>query len=241
VFAVEDDRWLVTLFAYGGEAPPTELSAFRAYARTLVAGDLGDLLASAAAVGEPASFVYPSACLQRFDTVGALPDGYVCLGDALCHLNPSYGSGITSAALQAEALGEALAGGSGSLPQRYYALAVKAASRPFELTWSADLDLPSVVAPPNPTPPPIRLYLGRAMRAASHDPVVALALRRITGLLDAPPTLLRPSLAIRVLLGARIARLLDSLRSRSKVDGRGRSPSVERTRPEREERARTGS
>jgi 2-polyprenyl-6-methoxyphenol hydroxylase-like FAD-dependent oxidoreductase len=238
-FAVEGERWLVTLFAYGGEAPPTELSAFKAYARTLVAADLGDLLASAPAIGEAASFVYPSACLQRFDALSARPDGYLCLGDALCHLNPSYGSGITSAALQAEALAEALAGGLGALPRRYYALAVKAASRPFELTWSADLDLPSVVAPPNPTPPPIRRYLARAMRAAAHDPAIALALRRITGLLDAPPTLLRPSLAVRVLLGAGGARLLDSLRSRSEADGRRRPPPVEPTRRERQERART--
>lgn len=206
-FAVEGDRWLVTLFAYGGEAPPTELSAFRAFARTLVAGDIADLIADARPVGEGAGFVYPSACLRRFDGLRALPDGYVCIGDALCHLNPSYGSGITSAALQAEALDGALGGGRGSLPARYYALAVKAASQAFNPTWSADLDLPSVVAPASPMPAPIRLYLARAMRVAGHDPEVALAIRRITALLDPPPKLLRPAIALRVLFGARTARL----------------------------------
>jgi 2-polyprenyl-6-methoxyphenol hydroxylase-like FAD-dependent oxidoreductase len=201
VFAVEQDRWLVTLFAYGGEAPPTELSGFRAFARTLVANDLGDLLARATALDEGSSYVYPSACLRRFDQLRELPDGYVCLGDALCHLNPSYGSGMTSAALQAESLALALTRGRRSLPRRYYKLAVKAAALPFELTWAADLDLPSVVAPPAPTPAPIRAYLARAMRVAGHDPVVALALRRIMGFLDPPPTLLRPSIAVRVLFG----------------------------------------
>jgi 2-polyprenyl-6-methoxyphenol hydroxylase-like FAD-dependent oxidoreductase len=200
VFAVEQDRWLVTLFAYGGE-PPTELAGFRAFAGTLVVGDLGDLLAHASPLDEGASYVFPSACLRRFDELRALPNGYVCLGDALCHLNPSYGSGITSAALQAEALGLALARGRRSLPRRYYELAVRAASRPFALTWSADLDLPSVIAPPSPTSAPLRAFLARAMRVAGHDPVVALALRRIMGLLDAPPMLLRPAIAGRVLFG----------------------------------------
>ncbi len=239
-FAVEGDRWLVTLFAYGGDAPPTELAAFRAYARTLVSPDLGELIANAPALGDAASYVYPSACLRRFDALHALAEGYVCLGDALCHLNPSYGSGITSAALQAEALAEALASGRDSLPRRYYARAVVAASRAFNPTWSADLDLPSVLAPPSPVPPPIRLYLARAMRVAGHDAQVALAIRRIIGLLDAPPSLLRPAIALRVLLGARGHRLLDSLRKRNAADDVDRSPSRQRERRE-PDRARSRS
>jgi 2-polyprenyl-6-methoxyphenol hydroxylase-like FAD-dependent oxidoreductase len=201
-FAVEGDRWLVTLFEYGGKRPPTELSAFRAFARTLVADDIADLLAHAMALDDGAEFVFPTACLRRFDKVRALPDGYVCLGDVLCQLNPSYGQGITSAVVQAEALGKALARGRYSLPRRYYRLAVKAASQPFNLSWSSDLDLPSVVAPSNPTPAPIRAYVARAMRVARHDRAVALAMRRIMGLIDPPLALLRPSIALRVLLGS---------------------------------------
>jgi hypothetical protein len=130
-----------------------------------------------------------------------LPDGYLCLGDSLCHLNPSYGQGITSAVLQTEALAKALTRGRRSLPQRYYKLAVKAASQPFNLSWSSDLDLPSVVAPPNPTPAPIQAYAARAMRVARNDPAVALAMRRIIGLVDPPLALLRLPIAFRVLFG----------------------------------------
>lgn len=200
-FAVEGRGWLVTLFAYGGERPPTELEAFRAFARSLAAPDIGDLLTGARPLDDGAQFGYPTACLRRYDTVRALPDGYLCLGDTVCQLNPSYGQGITSAALQAEALDQALAANPRSLTRRYYKLAVAAASRPFKLSWSADLDLPSVVGPPSPTPAPIRAYLKRVMRAASHDPVVATAFRRVMGLVDAPPSLLRPSVAVRVLFG----------------------------------------
>ncbi len=207
-FAVEGDRWLVTLFEYGGGAPPTEISGFRGFARALVANDLAELVGRAAAVDDGTEFSYPAARLRRFDQVGQLPDQYICLGDSLCHLNPSYGQGITSAALQAEALAKALAGGRYSLPRRYYQLAVRAASLPFDLSWSSDLDLPSVIAPSNPTPPPIRAYLRRAMRVACHDPAVALAMRRIIGHMDPPTALLRPSIAVRVLFGSQSAQQL---------------------------------
>ena len=165
-FAVEGDRWLVTLFAYDGEKPPTTLAEFRAFAQTLVVDDLFELLARSTALDDGAEYVFPTACLRRFDRLRALPDGFLSLGDALCQLNPSYGQGLTSAVLQADALAKALAGGREALSRRYYKLAVKAASQPFNLSWSADLDLPSVIAPPNPTPAPIRVYLRRAMRVA---------------------------------------------------------------------------
>jgi len=200
-FAVEADRWLVTVFSYGGERPPSELDEFRAFTRTLVASDIADLIDRAMPLDEGAVFAYPTTNIRRFDRLRTVPDGYVFMGDALCQLNPSYGQGITSAALQADALRRALVKGGGSLSRRYYQLAVQAASQPFELSWSADLDLPTVVGPPNPTPLPIRAYLRRAMRVACNDSEVATAIRRIIGLLDPPPMLLRPSIAVRVLLG----------------------------------------
>jgi 2-polyprenyl-6-methoxyphenol hydroxylase-like FAD-dependent oxidoreductase len=200
-FAVEGDRWLVTLFEYGGGRPPLALAGFRDFARSLVVGDIGELLDGATPVDDGAVFAYPMASLRRWDRLRKPPEGYICLGDSLCQLNPSYGQGITSAALQAEALASVLAGGRGSLPRRYYRRAVKAASHPFDLSWSSDLQLPSVVAPPSPTPAPIRAYLARLMRVACHDSVVALALRRTMGLLDPPPVVLRPAIAARVLFG----------------------------------------
>lgn len=200
-FAVEADRWLVTLFEYGGKTPPTPLPEFCAFAGSLVAGDIGELLARATALDDGATFAFPAACVRRFDKLSALPDGYLFLGDSLCQLNPSYGQGLTSAVLQAEALDKALARGRHSLPHRYYELAVKAASLPFNLSWASDLDLPGVVAPPNPTPAPLRAYLSRAMRVARNDPAVARAIRRIIGMVDPPLALLRPPIAFRVLFG----------------------------------------
>jgi 2-polyprenyl-6-methoxyphenol hydroxylase-like FAD-dependent oxidoreductase len=200
-FAVEDERWLVTLFAYGGMKPPSEVDEFRAFAHSLVVSDIGDLVTRATPLDDGVVFAYPTTALRRFDRLPAIPGGYLCLGDSVCQLNPSYGQGITSAALQAQALARALTGGSESLPRRYYKLAVEAAAHPFDLSWSADLDLPTVVGPPSPTPRPVAAYLKRAMRVAGHDAVVATAIRRIIGLVDPPPALLKPPIAVRVLFG----------------------------------------
>ena len=110
-FAVEGDRWLVTLFEYGGETPPTGLAEFRASrAHSLRTTSANWLRARLPWTTGPMFFV-PTACLRRFDKLRALPDGYLCLGDSLCQLNPCYGQGITSAVLQADALEKALAGG----------------------------------------------------------------------------------------------------------------------------------
>ena len=79
-FAVEGDRWLVTLFAYGGEKPPTGLAEFRSFARSLVADDIGKLVARSASLDDGAVFFVPTASLRRFDRLRALPDGYLCLG-----------------------------------------------------------------------------------------------------------------------------------------------------------------
>ena len=206
-FAVEDGRWLVTLFAYGGVRPARDLAGFRDFAASLAADDIAVLVSRARPVDEGFQFGYPSALLRRYDRLRALPDGYIALGDSLCQLNPSYGQGITSAALQAQALGRAVAARATRLPQRYYRLAVASASAPFELSWSSDLDLPWVSGPPSPTPAPIRAYVQRAMRTAANDATVATAIRRVIGLIDPPPALLRPRIAFRVFRSPRESRV----------------------------------
>lgn len=198
--AIEGDRWLVTIFGYG-VTPPTELAEARAYVRTLVADDLAPIFDRATPLGEAATFAYPVSRLRHLDRVAG-PRGYIALGDSVAALNPCYGQGLTSAALQADAMAREAARGRDGFEARHHARAVAAASEPFELAWNADAELPGVVAPPNRTPAPIRAYMQRAMRAATTDPVVAAAVRRVINLLEPKQSLLRPSIAWRVLARA---------------------------------------
>lgn len=198
-FAIEGDRWLVTIFSYGGVRPPRDLAGFRAFAATLEADDIAALVANAAPLDEGAQFGYPSTMLRRFDRLRRVPDGYLALGDSLCQLNPCYGQGITSATLQARALERALAEGGSQLPRRYYRRAVAAASAPFELSWTSDAGLPWVRGPASPTPKLIQKYMRRAMRVAALDPTVSTAIRGVMAMIHAPTALLRPQIALRVL------------------------------------------
>jgi flavin-dependent dehydrogenase len=61
------------------------------------------------------------------------PRGFVPVGDALCSFNPTYGQGMSSAALQAKALGEALAG-AGDLQARLEAY-LREAAEVVRLPW----------------------------------------------------------------------------------------------------------
>ncbi|MFO0619591.1 MAG: hypothetical protein U0414_43795 [Polyangiaceae bacterium] len=207
-FAVEGDRWLVTAYAYGGTSPPMDVPDFRAFLGSLVAPDIADSIAHREPLGDAAAFHYPVVRVRRFDALPAPPAGFVALGDALANLSPSYGQGMTSAALQVDALARSL----GAIPRlppeapldsasvrRFYRAAVAAASGLFDFGWSSDSSLPGFDGPRDPTPAPIRWYVRRAMRVATRDPFVADRVRRVAGALATPASLLAPRVAWRVL------------------------------------------
>jgi 2-polyprenyl-6-methoxyphenol hydroxylase-like FAD-dependent oxidoreductase len=52
-----------------------------------------------------------AAVWSRYDRMPRLPAGLLVIGDALCHLNPIYGQGMTMAALQVLALRDCLRAG----------------------------------------------------------------------------------------------------------------------------------
>ncbi len=202
-FAVEGPRWLVTLFAYGGVSPPTDLTEFRNFAQNLVVPDVGMLVSDVEPCSEAATVGYPTTRLYHYDRLrrSRMPRGYVAIGDALSSNNPSYGQGIASAAFQATELEKVLVGDLEGLEARYYPRAVKAAAQAFEFAWGNDANLPSVDAPVPPMPKLVGRYLRRAIRVAGRDPVVSGAILRVGGLVDRPWAMMRPRVALRVLRG----------------------------------------
>ena len=143
---------------------------------------------------------------RHYERLRHFPDGLVVLGDAVTSFNPIYGQGMTVAALQAVALRHCVSQADRFTSRRFLRTSARLATAAWDMTTGADLDLPEVEGPRPVKVRIINAYMRRLMAAASHDTVLATAFMRVAGMVDQPPTLLRPRNVVRVLRGQHTAR-----------------------------------
>jgi 2-polyprenyl-6-methoxyphenol hydroxylase-like FAD-dependent oxidoreductase len=205
MLAMEDDRWIVTLFGYMGERPPTEPRQFVDWATTLAAPDVHQVISSAELLQAPVPAHFPASVRLRYERLDRFPEGYVVTGDAVCSFNPVYGQGMTVSALEALALRDDLRDGAEQLWRRFFRSAAKLIDIPWGIAVGADLRFPEVEGPRTPKVRMINAYLARLHVAAGSDPVLGRAFLRVVNLIDPPEHLMSPELAFRVLRGTRAA------------------------------------
>lgn len=220
------DRWLVTLFAMAGAAPPEDLAAFERFAGDLAADDIRIALEEATEVGDAASFRFPANVRRRYEDVRALPDGLLVAGDALCSFNPIYGQGMSVAALEAAELARWLRAGAPPSPAAWFDAIAPTVDAAWQMATGADLAVKRVEGRRAPSVRCSGAYLARLQAAASHDPVLSRRMTRAASLLDPPQALLGPTTAARVARAvvtgrARPARAHPRTRERSASGGPG--------------------
>ena len=115
VMPLEDDRWYVTFCGLNGEMAPTDDDGLLAYARSLPTPIVAELMASSEPLGPPVTHRFPANQRRHVERMRRFPLGWVLLGDAISSFDPVYGQGITSAAMQADALAGALTRRRGSV------------------------------------------------------------------------------------------------------------------------------
>lgn len=199
----EDGSWTVTLAGGFGEKPPSALADFLTFARSLPTPGLAEIIANCEPIGDPQTYHYPNSRWLHWEKVADRPDQFTVIGDAVCSFNPVYGQGMSSAALQAEALADVLDRGLAGLPARAAKSFARVVATPWALATGSDRRHVSQPAKPLPE----RLldrYLDRLLTVAHHDREVTIAFNNVLNLLASPPSLLAPRVLARVLRPVRV-------------------------------------
>ena len=142
---IEGDVWHLTLAGRFGDYPPRDDEGFFAFAKSLHTPKLYELIKNAERVSEITTHRFPTSVRRHYEALTKFPEGYLVLGDAIASFNPVYGQGMSSAALQAQALGRLLAEratrteGLGGLPLSFFPKAAEIVVNPWTLAGSVDL------------------------------------------------------------------------------------------------------
>jgi hypothetical protein len=121
------------------------------------------------------------------------------MGDAVCSFNPIYGQGMTVAAIEAQALDEALESGPDRLAQRFHAKTSKIIDIPWRIATGEDFRFPEIEGRRPLGTGVLNRYLERLHAVASKDATVCRRFFDVVNLLAPPPALLSPAIAWRVL------------------------------------------
>ncbi|HQY92044.1 hypothetical protein [Caldilinea sp.] len=197
--AQEGDRWRVTLAGYFGDYPPVDDEGFRAFARKLPTPDIHALITNATPLSDPVPYKLPANQHRRYERLAEFPAGLLVLGDAICSFTPIYGQGMSTAAMQAQALQACLAQGQIDLARRFFREAATAIGNPWNLTVGNDQRL-SGAALPAPKHL-LNWYMDKLQIVARRDPEVALAAEGGQSLCRRA-SLLHPHIALCVLKGS---------------------------------------
>jgi 2-polyprenyl-6-methoxyphenol hydroxylase-like FAD-dependent oxidoreductase len=200
VLAVENDRWMVTLFGMGDEAP-TDPQGYVEWAARLPRPDIHQAIAPARVVERPHRMRVGPSTWRRYDRLRRFPDGYLVIGDAICALNPAYAQGMTTAAVEALALRDCLARGRRGLARRFFTRTAKIIAIPWSVSVTADLRFPHVAGRRTRAIRFLNWYIARLHRVATRDGAVGKAFLRVANLIDPPQRLFAPTLAVKVLRG----------------------------------------
>lgn len=200
-FPIEGDRWIVTVGGWGGDHAPADEAGYLAFARQLPAPDFYNLMRRAEPLSDVVVHKYPASLRRHYEKLSRFPKGYLVIGDAIASFNPTYGQGMSSAALQAAELDKLLQKQTplATLAPAFFKRAAKVVDIPWQLAVGEDFRFSTTSGPKPPGIDLINRYVGRVNRATHHDEVVGAAFLNVMNLLAPPTSLFHPRILWRVL------------------------------------------
>ena len=200
---VEGDLWTAVLIGTGGDYPPTDPEEFVAFAASLHSPAIHDAIKDA----EPLSPVYgyrrTANRLRHYERT-RLPGNFLVAGDAACVLNPSYGQGMTAAALSAMALRGCLSRGrTRNLSRRFQRRQREAVAPCWTATTNSDAQWAAGgVGDLSPARRVLYRISEEVIRLAVEREDVARTLLGVKNLIRPPAALLRPGILLPALARA---------------------------------------
>jgi 2-polyprenyl-6-methoxyphenol hydroxylase-like FAD-dependent oxidoreductase len=199
---IEGGRWLVTVAGVMRDYPPTDEEGFLQFAKSLSTSAIYDAIKDARPLTGIRGFRRTANRLRHFETLTAMPRGFVAMGDSVCAANPVYGQGMTLACLAALDLGRWLRenGGEPGDSLTFQKGVAKLVAAPFAMCAGADLRWPATQG--GEITAPVRFlqwYVDQILRLIPTSADVYKRFQRVNHLLDGPEALFHPAISMRVL------------------------------------------
>lgn len=201
-FPMEGGRWMVTLAGYHGDHASNDDDGFLAYARTLPSDVVAQVIEGSEPIGDYRTHRLASNQRRLVEKMKEVPAGWALLGDSVASFNPVYGQGMSSASLQAEALGASLDAQptvDPELTRRIHKGAAKAVTNAWMLSTGGDFAHPKTTGKRPPGTNLINRYMNRLVVADQHDAEVAKVFDKVGNLVAPVPSVLAPRIALRVM------------------------------------------
>lgn len=206
---MEGDQWVVLLGGLNGEAAPTDEVGMLAYARMLGSSEIADLIQGCEPTGPVVTHNFPTNQRRHVEKLRRFPLGWLPLGDAVCSFDPIYGQGMTSAALQAQALAACLDRArrlDRSFSKAYFKAAARVVAVPWSMAVGGDFAYPGTVGKKPTGTDLLNRYTAQVILAGQRDDAVVVRFNEVISLVRSPESLLSPLFMLRVLAGARRVR-----------------------------------
>ena len=207
IFPIEGGHWVVTLAGWLRDYPPDDDDSFLDYARSLVQPDVYEAIKEAEAITPIAVYKYPANSWRHYERLSRLPEGFILMGDAVCAFNPTYGQGMSVAALEAKTLDSCLREQQGylgnthptSFPQRFQKAIAKKIKAPWMLATGEDLRYPEIEVHRSLGRHLFNWYICRVIGLTASHPFVTVAFFQVQHLLKPLVSLFKPRILWAVL------------------------------------------
>jgi 2-polyprenyl-6-methoxyphenol hydroxylase-like FAD-dependent oxidoreductase len=197
---IENNQWLVTLGGWLGDAPSTaDEAVFLEFARGLPQPHLYEAIKNAEPLGPIHLYRFPHHQRRHYERMPRFPEGLAVVGDAFCSFNPIYGQGMSTGAMQAEALGECLRQGVRGASDRYRRRAGEILQGPWALATAGDLGFPEVEGTRPPGFGLMTWYGNRFQQLAGYDEEAMTTFARVQHMIESPAAMFSPRMVLKVL------------------------------------------